>query len=53
MKKIILFLGTLLFVVGCDNLMNTPTKKVENFLDSYKNHDEGVLTQLDDMISTE
>ena len=55
MKKFILCFSCILAVVllsGC-SMDNTPTKKVENFLDSYKNHDEGVLTQLDDMISTD
>lgn len=46
MKKIILFLGTLLFVVGCDNLMNTPTKKVEEFLNKYQTMSNEVMEQL-------
>ena len=32
---------------------NTPTKKVEKFLDSYKNQDETVLNQLKDMVDTD
>ena len=37
---------------GC-SMDNTPTKKVENFLDNYKNQDETVLTQLKDMVDTD
>lgn len=32
---------------------NTPTKKVENFLDSYKNQDEAVINQLQDMVNSD
>jgi len=39
-------------LAGC-SMDNTPTKKVENFLDSYKNLDDGVLTQLTDMVKTD
>lgn len=37
---------------GC-SMDNTPTKKVENFLDNYKNQDETVLAQLKDMVDTD
>ena len=37
---------------GC-SMDNTPTKKVENFLDNYKNQDKTVLTQLKDMVDTD
>ena len=53
MKRIhrIIFLVTILFlVVGCGNMMNTPTKKVEDFLSKYQTMDKAVLTQLDDVI---
>lgn len=51
MKKIILalFCG-LLFITGCDNLMNTPTKKVENLLSKYQKKDEEVTKQLGDVL---
>ena len=55
MKKFILCFSCIMAIVllsGC-SMDNTPTKKVENFLDNYKNHDESVLTQLDNMISTD
>lgn len=47
MKKILLFLGAFLFMVGCNNLMNTPTKKVEEFLNKYQTMDSNVMNQLD------
>ncbi len=37
-------------VVGCSGMMNTPTKKVEDFLSKYQTMDKAVLTQLDDVI---
>lgn len=46
MKKILLFLGSFLFMVGCNNLMNTPTKKVEEFLNRYQTLDNEVINQL-------
>lgn len=50
MKKIIVFLLTLFLFTGCDNVMNTPTKRVEEFLNKYQRMDEEVLTQLDDTL---
>ncbi len=55
MKKIILCFSCIMAIVllsGC-SMDNTPTKKVENFLDNYKNQDETVLTQLKDMIDSD
>lgn len=55
MKKLILCIScimTILFLSGC-SMDNTPTKKVENFLDNYKNQDEVVLTQLDEMVTSD
>lgn len=52
MKKLFLCFSCIMAIIllsGC-SMDNTPTKKVENFLDSYKNHDENVLTQLKDMV---
>lgn len=46
MKKILLFLGAFIFMVGCNNLMNTPTKKVEEFLNKYQTMDSEVMNQL-------
>lgn len=55
MKKFFLYVScfiAVIFLAGC-SMDNTPTKKVENFLDSYKNLDQGVLTQLSDMVKTD
>lgn len=52
MKKIIVFLALLCFTfTGCDNVMNTPTKRVEEFLNQYQKMDDTVLTQLDETLS--
>ena len=55
MKKLILgfsvFLTSIL-LVGC-TLSNTPTKKVERYLDNYRNLDETVLTQLDTIVEAD
>ena len=37
----------MVFLVGCSNLMNTPTKKVEYLLSKYQKNDEEVIKQLD------
>lgn len=55
MKKILLCFSCIMAIVllsGC-SMDNTPTKKVENFLDNYKNQDETVLAQLKDMVDTD
>lgn len=55
MKKILLCFSCIMAIVllsGC-TMDNTPTKKVENFLDNYKNQDETVLTQLKEMVDTD
>lgn len=49
-NKVILAAAILFFIVGCGNMMNTPTKKVEDFLSKYQTMDKAVLTQLDDVI---
>ena len=50
MKKILIVLFCLVFIVGCANLMNTPTKKVEKLLSMYQKNDEDVLKQLNDSL---
>lgn len=47
MKKILLVILTVICLTGCNNLMNTPTKKVEALLSRYQQNDEEVLKQLD------
>ena len=50
MKKLLLIMFCLIYVVGCANLMNTPTKKVEYLLSKYQKNDEDVLNQLNDTL---
>lgn len=52
MKKIFIAITVLFLVVGCGNMMNTPTKKVEEFLSKYQTQNEKVLTQLDEVINS-
>ncbi len=47
---LLIFLLGLVLVTGCDNLMNTPTKKVENLLSKYQKNDEVVINQLGDTL---
>lgn len=50
-KKILLVLLLGIFLItGCDSLMNTPAKKVENLLSKYQKNDEVVLKQLGDTL---
>lgn len=51
LKKVLLVIVALFLVVGCGNMMNTPTKKVEEFLGKYQTQDKDVLDQLDDVIN--
>ena len=50
MKKLLLLLGTVLLITGCNDMMNTPTKRVEEYLGSYQILDSAVLTELDDVV---
>ncbi len=50
MKKFFLIVVSLLSICGCDSMMNTPTKKVEEFLNKYQRQDDEVLSQLDNII---
>ena len=47
MKKILLIILVVICLTGCNNLMNTPTKKVETLLSKYQKNDEEVMKQLD------
>lgn len=51
MKKIFLIVILSIFLLGCDNVMNTPSKKVETFLNRYQNLNTDVLEELDNMVS--
>lgn len=51
MKKFALVVFSLLvFTCGCDSMMNTPTKRVEEFLNKYQRQDSEILTQLKEVI---
>ena len=51
MKKILipLFIA-IIFIIGCENTMNTPTSKVEEFLGKYQRMDQDVIKELKDVI---
>lgn len=51
MKKLLVVLFLLLiFVVGCDNTLNSPTSTVEDFFSKYQNLDKAVLDELEKTI---
>lgn len=55
MKKLFLALSivAVFLLTGCNDMMNTPTKKVEEFLGKYQTMHEDVLKQLEDVIKGE
>jgi len=55
MKKLLFVaLSTLLiFATACDNVGNTPTKKVEELMGKYQSVDEDVLDDLNNVIASE
>ena len=56
MKKILISFALLILLTGCDvgnKLDNTPTKKVENFLNKYQTLDDDVLDSLDLVVAEE
>lgn len=53
MKKFLFFVSILVLFMGCDSLMNTPTKRVESLLSKYQKNDSEVLKQLDDTLLQE
>ncbi len=53
MKKVFLGIAMILMLAGCSigtDMTNTPTKQVENYLDSYQKLDDNVLNDLDTLI---
>ena len=54
-KKILfMFLGfVLIFTTACDNVGNTPTKKVEELMGKYQSVDDDVLDDLNNVIANE
>lgn len=55
MKKILSLLSIGLIMTGCSlgNMDNTPTKKVETYLNNYQTLNSNVLTELDSMVNQE
>ena len=55
MKKIVIFLASLVLLTGCGNnkMLNTPTKRVEMFFESYQSLDKNVIDQLNDVANNE
>ena len=55
MKKVLSILGLALIMTGCSlgNMDNTPTKKVEEYLNNYQTLNSNVLSELDSMINQE
>ena len=54
MKKMVITFIMVLFLTGCGNdLMNTPTKRVETMLNNYVTLDEKVLNDLEDIMKEE
>ena len=55
MKKILSLLGIGLIITGCSlgNMDNTPTKKVESYLNNYQTLNSNVLTELDSIVNQE
>lgn len=52
MKKFLIYVSCLVFIIiltGC-SMDNTPTKKVENFLNNYRNVTDTVEKQMDEII---
>lgn len=52
-SKIVVGLALLFLIVGCNNVMNTPTKEVEKFLGKYQTMDDKVISQLDDVLESD
>ncbi len=53
MKKVLGILGFALVLTGCSigNMDNTPTKKVETYLNNYQTLDSNVLSELDTLVA--
>ena len=49
-KKLLFIFVSILFLLGCENIINTPTSKVESFYKKYQMLDKNVLIDLDNVI---
>ena len=45
-----MIISLLFLVTGCNDMMNTPTRRVEEFLGKYQAIDSSVLTELDSVV---
>ena len=50
MKKILVLLISIFLITGCNGMMNTPTRRVEEYLGKYQILDSSVLTELDNVV---
>ena len=50
-SKVLLVLSFIFLLVGCGDMTNTPTKKVEQFLSKYQDLDDDVINNLDSVIT--
>lgn len=55
MKKVLSILGLALIMTGCSlgNMDNTPTKKVEEYLNNYQTLNSNVLSEIDSLVNQE
>lgn len=55
MKKVLSMVSLLLILTGCSigNMDNTPTKKVEEYLNNYQTLNSNVLTKIDSVVNEE
>ena len=49
-KKILMLAVSLVLLTGCNDMMNTPTKRVEEYIGKYQILDSTVLTELDEVV---
>ena len=56
MRKVLYFIVAALLLTGCSctaNMGNTPTKKVEEYLNKYQTNDDDVVSDLDDVLTND
>ena len=56
MKKVLYFLVAVILLTGCSctaNMGNTPTKKVEDYLNKYQTSDDDVVSDLNDVLTND
>ena len=56
MKKVLYFLVAVILLTGCSctaNMGNTPTKKVEDYLNKYQTNDDDVVSDLNDVLTND